>query len=81
MGSYGTYSSTVKLQSRFPKFSMEDLPLGRIAALVPEFVVKDLPLGRTLNNNNNNNNTVIIIINTLFTGKVKAIRTSLPLNH
>ena len=27
---------------------MEDLPLGRIAALVPEFVVKDLPLGRTL---------------------------------
>ena len=27
---------------------MEDLPLGRIAALVPEFSVKDLPLGRTL---------------------------------
>ena len=27
---------------------MEDLPLGRIAALVPEFVVEDLPLGRTL---------------------------------
>ena len=27
---------------------MEDLPLGRIAALVPEFVMKDLPLGRTL---------------------------------
>ena len=27
---------------------MEDLPLGRIAALVPEFVVKDLHLGRTL---------------------------------
>ena len=27
---------------------MEDLPLGRIAALVPEFAVKDLPLGRTL---------------------------------
>ena len=26
---------------------MEDLPLGRIAALVPEFAVKDLPLGRT----------------------------------
>ena len=26
---------------------MEDLPLGRIAALVPEFPVKDLPLGRT----------------------------------
>ena len=25
---------------------MEDLPLGRIAALVPEFAVKDLPLGR-----------------------------------
>ena len=27
---------------------MEDLPLGRIAALVPEFAVKDLPLGRIL---------------------------------
>ena len=27
---------------------MEDLSVGRIAALVPEFVVKDLPLGRTL---------------------------------
>ena len=27
---------------------MEDLPLGKIAALVPEFAVKDLPLGRTL---------------------------------
>ena len=27
---------------------MEDLPLGRIGALVPEFAVKDLPLGRTL---------------------------------
>ena len=26
---------------------MENLPLGRIAALVPEFPVKDLPLGRT----------------------------------
>ena len=27
---------------------MEDLSLGRIAALIPEFVVNDLPLGRTL---------------------------------
>ena len=27
---------------------MEDLPLGRIAALVPESAVKDLPLGITL---------------------------------
>ena len=27
---------------------MEDLPFGRIAALVPEFAVKDLPLGRTV---------------------------------
>ena len=27
---------------------MEDLPLGRIAALVPEFAAKELPLGRTL---------------------------------
>ena len=31
-----------------PEFAMEDLPLGRIAALVPEFAVKVLPLGRTL---------------------------------
>ena len=27
---------------------MEDLPLGRTAALVPELAVKDLPLGKTL---------------------------------
>ena len=27
---------------------MEDLSLGRIAALVPAFPVKDLPLGRTM---------------------------------
>ena len=27
---------------------MEDLPLGKIAALVSEFAVEDLPLGRTL---------------------------------
>ena len=27
---------------------MEDLHLGRIAALLPEFVMKDLPLDRTL---------------------------------
>ena len=27
---------------------MEDLPLGKTAALVPEFALKDLPLGRTL---------------------------------
>ena len=27
---------------------MEDLPLGRIAALMPEFAMKDLPLDRTL---------------------------------
>ena len=47
-GSYHTYSSLVKLQPRFPEFQMEDLPLGRIAALVPEFAVKDLLLGRTL---------------------------------
>ena len=28
-------------------FAREDLPLGRIPALVPKFAVKDLPLGRT----------------------------------
>ena len=27
---------------------MEDLPLGRTAALVPEFAMNDLPLSRTL---------------------------------
>ena len=27
---------------------MENLPFGRIGALVPEFAVKDLPLGTTL---------------------------------
>ena len=37
-----------KSATRVPEFAMEDLPLGRIAALVPEFAVKDLPLGRTL---------------------------------
>ena len=31
-----------------PEFTVEDLPLGRNAALVPEFAVKDLPLGRIL---------------------------------
>ena len=37
-----------KTATKVPEFAMEDLPLGRIAALVPEFAVKDLPLGRTL---------------------------------
>ena len=37
-----------KTASQVPEFVMEDLPLGRIAALVREFAVKDLPLGRTL---------------------------------
>ena len=27
---------------------MEDMPSGRIAALVPKFALKELPLGRTL---------------------------------
>ena len=31
-----------------PEFAMEDVPVGRIAALVPEFAVKDLSLDRTL---------------------------------
>ena len=37
-----------KTAPQIPEFGMEDLPLGRIAALVPEFAVKGLPLGRTL---------------------------------
>ena len=31
-----------------PEFAVEDLPLGRIAALVPEFAVRDLSLVRKL---------------------------------
>ena len=31
-----------------PEFAMEDLPLGRPAALESEFSVKDLPLDRTI---------------------------------
>ena len=38
---------------------MEDLPFGRIAALVPEFAVKDLPLGRTLIMNRFSSNLVV----------------------
>ena len=37
-----------KTATYIPEFAMEDLPLGRIAALVLEFAAKDLPLGRTL---------------------------------
>ena len=37
-----------KTATYIPEFAMEDLPLGRIAALVPEFVVMDLSLDRIL---------------------------------
>ena len=37
-----------KTATQVPDIAMEDLSLGRIAALAPEFVVKDLPVGRTL---------------------------------
>ena len=37
-----------KTETHVPEFAVEDLPLGRTAALVPEFALKDLPLGRTL---------------------------------
>ena len=30
------------------EIAVEDLPLGRTAALLPKFAMKDLPLGRTL---------------------------------
>ena len=43
-GNYSTYSSLVKLQL-VPEFAVEELSLGRIAALVPEFAVKDLSFG------------------------------------
>ena len=35
-------------KQREAEFEMEDLPFGRIAALLPVFAVKDLRLGRTL---------------------------------
>ena len=37
-----------KTATLVPEFAVEDLPLGRIPALVSGFEVKDLPLGRTL---------------------------------
>ena len=37
-----------KTATYISKFAMEDLPLGRNAALVPELAVEDLPLGRKL---------------------------------
>ena len=37
-----------KIATSVSEFVIEDLPLGRTAALVPEFAAKDLPLGRTL---------------------------------
>ena len=37
-----------KIASWVLEFAVEDLSLGRNAALVPEFEVKDLPLDRTL---------------------------------
>ena len=40
--------ATAPIHPQVPEFGMEDLPLGKIAALVPEFAVKDLPLGRAL---------------------------------
>ena len=39
---------------------MEDLPLGRIAALVPEFAVKDLPLGRTHDDDDDDDDLCIV---------------------
>ena len=37
-----------KTTNLVPQFAVEDLPLGRSAALMLELAVKDLPLGRTL---------------------------------
>ena len=30
-----------------PEFAVEDVPLGRTAAMIPEFAVKDLSFSRT----------------------------------
>ena len=38
----------IKTATFIPELPVEDLPLGRNAALVAEFALKDLPLGRTL---------------------------------
>ena len=45
---------------------MEDLPLGRVAALVPDFSVKDLPLGRTLMIDDDMGRRVIVISGSLI---------------
>ena len=37
---------------------MEDLPLGRIAALVPEFAVKDLPLGKNTDDDDDDDKVI-----------------------
>ena len=45
---------------------MEDLPLGRISALVPEFAVKDLPLGKTHDNDDDDDNDGDYSLYTIF---------------
>ena len=49
--------------TKVPEFAVEDLPLGRIAALVPAFAVKDLLLGKTLM-------MMMIIVNKIKVDKV-----------
>ena len=44
----GSYSIPGKTATFVYEFVVEDLTLGRKAALVPEFAMKGLPLGRTL---------------------------------
>ena len=41
---------------------MEDLPSGRIAALVPEFAVKDLPLGRTHDDDDDDDDNNVYLV-------------------
>ena len=48
---------------------MEDLPLGRIAALVPEFAVKDLSLGQNTDDDDDrykNNDKIFLYKNLLY---------------
>ena len=45
---------------------MEDLPLGRIAALVPEFAVMDLPLYRRDNAKNITSYKDVILFSKIF---------------
>ena len=63
-----------KTATEVPEFAMEDLSLGRIAALVPEFAVKDLPLGRTLM-------MMMMMMMMMINMKIKLLTCNLIIDH